>query len=149
MLPTGPKRFFLVTLMALAALLPQAAFGMADDTPYAALARLASSLSKGDGVAAMAAFDPAMKGYGAMEASVQALVAQADVLCSIEVLQDAAKGADMALDTDWYLQIKSQADGGPTERRRERISVSMRLQAGVWRIVAISSTTILAPINIR
>lgn len=149
MLLTGPKRFFLAILMALAALLPQAAFGMVDDTPYAALARFASSLSKGDGVAAMAAFDPAMKGYGALDASVQALVAQADVLCSIEVLQETSKNADMVLDTDWYLQIKSQADGGPTERRRERVSVSMRLQAGVWRIVALSSTTILAPITIR
>ncbi len=149
MLRTGPKRFFFATLMALVAFLPQAAFGMVEDTPYAALARFASALSKGDGLAAMAAFDPDLKGYGALDASVQALVSQADVLCSIEVLQETAKDADRVLDTDWYLQIKSQADDGPTERRRERISVSMRLEAGAWRIVALSSTTILAPINIR
>lgn len=136
-------------LMALAALLPQAAFGMADDTPYAALARLASALSKGDGSESMAAFDPQMKSYGALDASVRALVAQADVLCSIEVLQEKPAGDDMVLDTDWYLQIKSQADSGPTERRRERVSVSMRLFAGRWRIVALSSTAMLAPIQIQ
>lgn len=135
--------------MALAAVVPQAAFGMAADTPYAALARLASSLSRGDSAAVVEVFDGQMAGRGALEGAIQALVAQADVLCSIEVLQEKAAGDDMVLDTDWYLQVKSQAGSGPTERRRERVSVSMRLLAGRWRIVAISSTAMLAPIHIQ
>ena len=58
-------------------------------------------------------------------------------------------GGDMLLDTDWYLQIKSRAAGGPTERRRERVSVTMRVIAGRWRIVALSSTAMLAPLQIQ
>ncbi len=149
MRPTGPNRFVIFILMALAAILPQAAFGMADDTPYAALARFATALSKGDSAAAMVVFDPGMKTYGALESGVQALTAQADVLCSIEILQEKASGSDMVLDTDWYLQLQTKTDGGPSERRRERVSVTMRLISGSWRIISLSSAAIFAPINIR
>ena len=141
-------RSLIVILMALAALLPQAASGLSKETPYLTLARLASALSGGDGVATLLAFDPGMKGFGALEGAAQALVAQAEVLCSIEVLQEKTMGGDMLLDTDWYLQIKSRAAGGPTERRRERVSVTVRVIAGRWRIVALSSTAMLAPLQI-
>ena len=110
----------------------------AGDQPASALARFASALSQNDAPAALAVFDREMKGYGEIEGSIVALTSQTDVLCAIEVLEEHESGADRLLDTDWYLQLKSQAPGGQTERRRERVSVTLRQVRGQWRIVALS-----------
>ena len=131
-----------------AALLPQAARGFAEDTPYAALARFATALSEGDSAAAVASFDTASPQFGALESAVRALTAQTEILCSIEVLQESASNADRVLDADWYLQMRTKGDGGPTERRRKRLSVTVRAVGGKWKIVSLSLPSVLAPINI-
>lgn len=120
----------------------------AGDTPASALARFASALSQNDAPAAIAVFDSSAPGYAGLESGIQALTRQAEVLCAIEVLEEKESGADRVLDTDWYLQLKSQTDGGPTERRRERVTVTFRQSKGKWRIMAISPASVLSPITI-
>jgi len=136
---TGLLLFLTVTLAALGA----------GDQPASALARLASALSQNDAPAAMAVFDRSTPGYSDIESSVVALTRQTDVLCAIEVVEEKESGQDHILDTDWYLQLKSQADGGQTERRRERVSVTLRQSRGQWRIVALQPQKVFAPISIR
>lgn len=126
------------------------AFGLAEDTFYAALARLASALSRNDAPAVLAVFDRTMQDYGAVEASLQALTSQTDVLCAIEVVEEkVSAGPERVLDTDWYMQMKPRGEGGESVRRRERVTVTLRQQKGTWVITRISPVSVLAPINIR
>ena len=137
----------------LAAALAGYAFAQGTDAPWlSTIAKLASSLSEGNAVAALDAFDHQMKDYGAIEADVSALVAQNDVLCAIDVTEDKPSGAGgeaRAVEVDWYEQLKSNADAGPTERRRVQVKLLMSMVGGKWRISAIAPRSILAPIQIK
>jgi len=127
------------------------------DTPYTRIAKLASFISDGEPVGALEAFDKSMKQYGAIAENLQALAAQNDVLCSIDVVADKEADNDFSdvhhLDLDWYMMLKSRADSSLVERRRQRVAVTIQLfkgkSGGVWRITALSPDTILAPVTIK
>jgi hypothetical protein len=156
---TGRSRLLLCALLAAAVSLPAAP--AEPETPYTRLAKLASFLSDGQSSGALEAFDKSMKNYGAIAEELEALAAQTEVLCSIDVIED--KEADNAasdihhLDLDWFLMLKSRTDSGLVERRRERVSVTMQRvypKSGknaqpVWRITALTPEKILAPITIK
>jgi len=123
-----------------------------DDTPYTRIAKLATYISAGDTTGALEAFDKSLKNYGAVSEDLAALSAQADVLCSIEVVEDkeADNTADIHhLDLDWYMTLTSRADPGLTESRRTRLAVTIQRFNGKWRITALSPDSILAPITIK
>src|SRR5579862_5404038 len=83
-------------------------------TPDALIAELASFMSQGDRIGAMESFDKQMKDFETINRDITALTAQAEVLCSIDIVQD--KDADSEgsgihhLDLDWYMQLKSRGD---------------------------------------
>lgn len=114
-----------------------------------AIASLATALSENDPDAALRAFDSSIKDYGTIEANVEALAAQADVSCAIDVVTDQESDGFHKLDLDWFMELKSQGDIPQTERRRQRVQVEMHLIKGSWKITAISPLSILGPINIR
>src|ERR1700722_19849912 len=91
----------------------------ADETPLDALARLATYLSENDASSAMSMFDSQMKGYGELESNVEAVAAQTDVTCAIDVVSDVESGGVHKLDLDWIVNLTSKTDKSLTERRRE------------------------------
>ncbi len=128
-----------------------AAFSATDqDTPYKRIAKLASYLSDGEPVGALEAFDKNMPHYGAIAENVQALAAQTEVLCSIDVVSDKEADNDFSdihhLDLDWFMMLKSRGDPGKVERRRQRVAVTLKLLKGAWRITEFSPEQILAPL---
>ena len=146
-MPTTGLRWSFILLFAAGVCLAQT-----EDTPWLpVIAKLASSLSQNDSASAMEAFDSHMKDYGTIESNIDALVAQADVLCAIDVIQDNATPAGdvRTLDVDWYMTLKSQADAGPTERRRERVEVQIKKIRGKWKITSLVPLSILDPIHIN
>src|SRR5579863_613877 len=110
----------------------------ADRTPFASLATLATALSENDPDSALDYFDSRMKSYGEIEQKVEALTAQADISCAIDVVTDTEADGVHKLDLDWFMQLKSQIDDAQLERRRERVQVEMRLIKGIWKITDIS-----------
>ncbi|MES1258340.1 MAG: hypothetical protein ABUS51_07910 [Acidobacteriota bacterium] len=128
-----------------AVLLCRAAVCAADDTPLPALAQLASALSRNDAVAAAGVFDESMKDFATIESALEALAAQSDILCAVDVVSDREEGDFHSLDVDWYMELKSRTPSGPTERRRERVALRMRKIRGKWRITSFSPLRILAP----
>jgi hypothetical protein len=112
------------------------------------LATLASGLSQNDAVAAMSAFDGSAKERAAIESDIEALVAQAEILCALDVVEEKGAGDVRSLDVDWYMQLKSVASQGPTERRRERVQIEVSKIKGKWKITSLSPRSILAPIQI-
>lgn len=156
-MPTiGRRRFagFVVRGAALAAALRAAAIAAEEETPFTRLAKLATYLSENSAPEALACFDPGMKDYALIEADIGAICAQTDVLCAIDIVQEAVvdekgEGEARKLDTDWFVELRSQADGGPVERRRERVQIEMKKFPRVWKIVALSPVSILDPIHIQ
>jgi hypothetical protein len=117
--------------------------------PQDVIAQLASALGGNDSVNALAVFDSNMPGYSALEDSIGALAAQADIVCAIDVLDEKDEGAAKVLEVDWYMDLVSKSPSGPAQRRRERVVLRMILLHGKWRINAISPVNILAPLPVR
>ena len=126
---------------------PLRIFAMPTPAVFERISSLANGLSENDGPGALSIFSSAIAGYGEISGDLDALTSQTDVLCAIDILADNETEGIHKLDTDWYLQLKSRADSGPTERRRERVQLQMEMSKGKWRITAISSLNILAPIK--
>jgi hypothetical protein len=125
---------------------PLRIFDPPETHPFARIAGLASALSESDGYNAARFFDSAMPDRAAIAADIDALVSQNDVLCAIDVIADHQTGDIHDLDTDWYLELKSKADAGSIQRRRDRVRVRMELKSGEWRITAISPESVLSPV---
>jgi hypothetical protein len=93
-----------------------------------------------------------MPGYHSVVEHIQALTAQTDILCSIDVVTDKESGDSHHLDLDWYMTLTSKLGGGPVERRRQRVEVTLRrikTKSGEdWRIVSLAPATIFDPIAI-
>jgi hypothetical protein len=121
----------------------------AEKTPFASLASLATALSENDADGALEIFDSQMKSYPEIEQKLEALTAQADINCAIDVVTDEETNGLHKLDLDWFMQLKSQIDDSQLERRRERVQVEMRLVKGVWKITSLSPIGIFNNINIQ
>ena len=121
----------------------------AEETPRAAIAGIAVALSEGDPDAVLSYFDSQMKDFGAIEANVEAITAQTDVSCALDIVSDDESAGVHKLDVDWFMEMKTQGNTPQLERRRERVQIEMRQIKGRWKITALKPLAILAPIQIR
>lgn len=121
----------------------------AEQTPLGAIADLATALSENDPDGVLRYFDSEMKDYGAIEANVEALAAQTDVSCAIDIVTDDESNGVHKMDLDWFMELKSQGDNPQVERRRERVHVEMRQVKGRWKVTSLAPLSILDPIRIR
>src|SRR5580700_7026928 len=144
---TAPSGFVPLVVFATGAL---AFSGLAaDQTPLASLAKLATALSDSDADSALDYFDSHMKSYGEIEQKLEALTAQADISCAIDVVDDMEADGVHKLDLDWFMELKSQIDDSQLERRRERVQVEMRQFKNVWKITSLSPITMFDPLQIH
>ena len=138
--------------LALALLFPVLLCRAADEKPLSgpaqAVAQLASALSQGDSVSALETFDPKSPSYSKTETAIAALTAQAEILCSIDIIEEKSSGDTTTLDVDWFMTLKPLTGSGGSERRRERVTVQVHQVRGKWRITSVLPIVILAPITI-
>lgn len=114
------------------------------------LAKLASALTAGNASLAMESFDKSLKQYWDLERNIEALTAQSDILCAIDVVEETdGPGGLRVLDTDWVVQLKSKAELGGSENRRERVRMEMRLVKGKWKITAMNQVKMLAAMRVE
>ena len=121
----------------------------APKTPLTALAALATALGENDPDGALEFFDPNLSSYGQIEQKIEAVTAQDDISCSIEIVTDTEVNGVHKLDLDWFMHLKSQGAAAQVEERRERVEVEMRQIKGVWKITSIAPIKILDPIEIK
>jgi hypothetical protein len=121
----------------------------AEKTPFNSITAIASALSENDPDGALEYFDSKMPSYADIEQKVEALTAQDDISCAIDVVTDTPVNGAHKLDLDWFMQLKSQGDSEQIERRRQRVEVEMRQIKGAWKITAISPIGIFDPIAIQ
>jgi hypothetical protein len=138
---TMPRRAFL-------ALCPVVLLGEQKPPIYELLSRMASYFSDGNAAGVMTAFSKSMPGYATIEANVGALTAQADMLCSIELLDETGGEQARAAEVDWFFEIKSKESNGPTERRQKNVKLTFRKEGKNWKIASVDPLSILDPLRI-
>ena len=106
---------------------------------------MAAALSAGDASAFLRAFDAAMPGYEALRAGVTALLREAEVQSSIELVEEEGDDRSRAVELDWLVHIVSRQDGAVAERRRERVKCRVEKSGKKWRIAALEPLEFFAP----
>jgi hypothetical protein len=123
----------------------------ADQTPFASLANLATAMSENDPDSALSHFDSQIKDYSTIDANIEALTAQTDISCAIDIVTDEESNGVHKLDLDWFMQLKPRSDDTDQqlERRRQRVRVEMKQIKGRWKITSLSPMSIFDPIRIK
>ena len=112
---------------------------------YDLIGTMASGLSEANAGQFLKAFDPSMKGYADLEKNVRALVEQADVVSTIELVEDSGDDQQHSVTVDWLLQIAPKQDGAALTRRQQNVKCRLEKQKKKWRIVSLEPLEIFAP----
>jgi hypothetical protein len=112
---------------------------------YDLLGSMASGLSEGNPGQFLQAFDPSMKGYAELEANIRALVAQADVLSAVEIVQESGDEQHRGVTVDWLLQLTHPQNRAAVTRRQRNINLRLEKQKKKWRIVSLEPLEFFAP----
>ena len=113
------------------------------------LTDLSAKLSDNNFPGTMDVFAATMPGYAEVVANLGALANQYDVICVIEIKEESGDEARRKAETEWFLQLKSKQDGGPTERRTVTVQVTTERVKNKWRITSLEPRSVLAPPQVR
>jgi hypothetical protein len=106
---------------------------------------MAAALSESNPAAFMKNIDPAMPEYEQLRARVTALMAQAEVVSSIDFLIDEGDDTRRTVEVDWLLQIRPVADFGALERRRQVVKCSLERRGKKWLVTALAPVAFFGP----
>jgi hypothetical protein len=106
---------------------------------------MASALSEGNGLAFLEHIDHSMPDYEKLEQNILALVAQNEVLTSIDVLKQEGNDEEQTVELDWFLQIRSREETGPLERRRQIVKCRLRRTKKKWKVLSLEPISFFAP----
>ena len=113
------------------------------------LGALASALSESNGSAFLDRVDHAMPDYYKLEQYVDALTAEDEVACSIDMLKQEGDDQTQTLQVDWFLQIHPRDPLGKVESRRQTVRIRLERKKKKWKIVALEPITLFAPPGVR
>ena len=111
------------------------------------LSHMASTLSEGDPVKFMQYLDKSMPGYEELRMNVEALTAQNDVACSLDVLRESEDNDRLTALVDWFVQLASKDGTGHVVRRRMQVEVTEQKTKGRWKVTNIEPRGILDPVG--
>jgi len=113
------------------------------------LGALAAALSEGNSSAFLDHVDQAMPDYYKLEQYVDALIAQDELACSIDILKQEGDDQAETLELDWFLQIHPRDVIGNVENRRQTVKARIERKKKKWKIVALEPITLFAPPGVR
>lgn len=128
-----------------------AARAVADDASALVdvFAAMAAALSESNPPAFLKRCDPAMPGYDALEKNLDALVQQAELASSVEILHLDETGDRRAAELDWYLEIRGREPASPLVRRRDTLRCGVQKHGKQWRVVALNPISFFAPLRVN
>jgi len=112
------------------------------------LTAIASALSAGNAIAFLKPFDRGMPEYDYFSSNAIALVEQAEIVCSIDILTESGDDENRSAKLDWLLQLQPKAPNARMERRRRIVTVQLSKRGGKWKIVAFDPMSIVAPMKL-
>ena len=110
-------------------------------------ASLAAALSARDADLFLKPFDRGMKDYGRLAALVRALLDQAEVTSSVELIDfDESKGR---VDLDWLMEIRIAQAAAMSERRHRKVTCTVTGAGKRRKITALDPVEFFAPPEVR
>jgi hypothetical protein len=109
------------------------------------IASMASALSAGSAIEFLSAIDPAMPGYETLRANVTALVNEADVQSSIEMVEETGDDRSRAVELDWLIRMVDRQDEAVAERRQDHVKCRVEKSGKKWRIAWLEPLEFFAP----
>jgi len=113
------------------------------------LGALAAALSEGNGSGFLERVDRAMPDYYKLAQYIDALTAEDEVSCSIDLLKQDGDGQTQTLQLDWFLQIHPRDFLGSVESRRQTVKIRLERKKKKWKIVSLDPITLFAPPGVR
>jgi hypothetical protein len=102
------------------------------------LASMTAYLSEDNADGFMKGFDRNMPGYADLKRQITGLLLDYTISSSVEPIADEVQGAKHAVDLDWYMELTSRIDTGPTHRRRKVIHCEFEMDGKHWRILSLN-----------
>ncbi len=109
------------------------------------IASMAAALSDDNAPGFLAALDKSMPGYDRLSESIPALLAQGDIVSSVEPLRDDGDETKRSLDLDWYMEIRNPDENAPVIRRRQVIHCRVEKRGKHWRFTSLDPLSFFDP----
>lgn len=111
------------------------------------IASMAAALSNNNAPGFLQSLDKGMPGYDRLALAIPALLAQGDIVSSVEPVRDEGDEVKRSIDLDWYMEIRNPDETAPVIRRREVIHCRVEKQGKHWRITSLDPLTFFDPEN--
>jgi hypothetical protein len=111
------------------------------------LGGMAAALADNNPAGFMKPIDPDMPDYGKLNNEISALLDQAVVASSVEVLKDEGDDAHRSVDLDWFLEIHPPAEIGPLVHRRQVVHCKLQRDKKGWRVISLLPIEFFAPVT--
>ncbi|HTP88864.1 MAG TPA: hypothetical protein VMJ34_18060 [Bryobacteraceae bacterium] len=111
------------------------------------IASMTAALSDDNAAGFMKAVDKGMSGYDTLRGEIPALLAQGNVVSSVQALRDEGDDARRSLQLDWYLEIRNLDETAPVVRRREVIRCTLEKHDGRWHVTSLDPLSFFEPEN--
>ncbi len=112
---------------------------------YELFTGMAAALSDSNITGFMNGFDPAMPGYQQLRTGVAALLKEAEVVSSVEVLRDEGGDTRRTVELDWIVEIRPLSDFAPLERRRCTIKCEVARRSKGWVVTSLAPLEFFGP----
>jgi hypothetical protein len=86
-----------------------------------------------------------MPGYEALRANVTALLSEAQVQSSIDLVDDEGDDRSRTVELDWLLHIVDQYDNALAQRRQQRVKCRVQKSGKKWRVASLDPLQFFAP----
>ena len=112
---------------------------------YDLFGAMANSLAESNAHRFLQSFDPGMPGYGQLSANVMALVKQAEIHSTIDVIDDAGDERERTVQLDWLLQLTEKQSSANAVRREQVVKCRLVKSKRTWRVVSLEPIAFFAP----
>jgi len=113
------------------------------------LRALTDGLSQNNGVGFLDHFDHSMPDYYQLERYIDALAANYELSCSVDITKQEGDDQAQTAELDWFLEIHPRGPIGEVERRRQNVKIRLERRKKKWKIMAIEPITLFAPPAVR
>ena len=129
-------------------ILAAAGAACASDAPqqiFDLFSNIASALSDDDPAVFIEAVDPNMPHFYDFRAMLTALVGEADLTNSVEVMTDTGDDKHRTTELDWVLHLADKAGSHTIEERHKAVTFKLERKGKKWKIVSIDPMNFFAP----
>lgn len=142
-----------ILAVAASTLVPSAQADSADDA-WDVIASAARELSeatalpppnRGTAVPFLSYFDKGMNGYDTLSRNATALIDQADLQSTLDLVSNEGDDGARSVEVDWTLRLADPATSIQTSQRRQNVKCRVKKQGRKWKIVSLDPIAFFAP----